>query len=74
MDFFKSYNDTYGHQAGDRALIKIAKAIKDVVKRPGDLIARYGGEEFAVVLPNTDMFGATKVAKRICFAALLFAP
>ncbi|NEU83617.1 PleD family two-component system response regulator [Nostoc sp. UIC 10630] len=68
VDFFKSYNDTYGHQAGDRALLEIAKAIKDVVKRPGDLVARYGGEELAIVLPYTDMFGAAKVAKRICFA------
>ncbi|RCJ30309.1 hypothetical protein A6769_33745 [Nostoc punctiforme NIES-2108] len=68
VDFFKSYNDTYGHQAGDRALIEIAKAIKDVVKRPDNLIARYGGEEFALVLPNTNMFGAAKVVERICFA------
>ncbi|AUB40113.1 Two-component response regulator, PleD family [Nostoc flagelliforme CCNUN1] len=68
VDFFKSYNDTYGHQAGDRALIEISKAIKNIVQRPADLVARYGGEEFAVILPDTDELGATKIAERICFA------
>ncbi|MBD2677278.1 MULTISPECIES: PleD family two-component system response regulator [Nostoc] len=68
VDFFKSYNDTYGHRVGDRCLIKIAQAIKDIVKRPGDLVARYGGEEFAVILPNTDTQGATYVAEKICDA------
>jgi diguanylate cyclase (GGDEF)-like protein len=68
VDYFKSYNDTYGHQAGDRALIKIAKAILDIVQRPADLVARYGGEEFAVILPGTDELGATKIAEKICFA------
>ncbi|MBW4677105.1 MAG: PleD family two-component system response regulator [Desmonostoc geniculatum HA4340-LM1] len=68
VDFFKSYNDTYGHRVGDRCLLKIAQAIKDIVKRPGDLVARYGGEEFAVILPNTDTEGATHVAEKICDA------
>ncbi len=68
VDFFKSYNDTYGHRAGDRCLIEIAQAIKDIVKRPGDLVARYGGEEFAVILPNTDTEGVTYVAEKICDA------
>ncbi|RCJ15889.1 diguanylate cyclase response regulator [Nostoc sp. ATCC 43529] len=68
VDFFKSYNDTYGHRVGDRCLIKIAQAIKDIVKRPGDLVARYGGEEFAVILPNTDTQGATYIAEKICDA------
>ena len=66
VDFFKLYNDTYGHRVGDRCLQKIAKAIKDIIKRPGDLVARYGGEEFAVILPNTDTEGATHVADNIC--------
>ncbi|MBP5977834.1 diguanylate cyclase, partial [Brasilonema sp. CT11] len=48
--------------------IEIAKAIRDIVQRPGDLVARYGGEEFAVILPNTDVLGSTGVAQRICFA------
>ncbi|MEH1999931.1 MAG: GGDEF domain-containing protein [Nostoc sp.] len=68
VDFFKFYNDTYGHQAGDRALIEISKAIKNIVQRPADLVARYGGEEFVVILPDTDELGATKIAERICFA------
>ncbi|MHC5594764.1 MAG: GGDEF domain-containing protein [Nostoc sp.] len=68
VDFFKSYNDTYGHRVGDRCLQEIAKAIKDIIKRPGDLVARYGGEEFAVILPNTDTEGATHVANKICHA------
>jgi diguanylate cyclase (GGDEF)-like protein len=65
VDFFKSYNDTYGHQAGDACLRKIAKAISDTVHRPFDLVARYGGEEFVVVLPNTPIAGATQVASQI---------
>ncbi|MBN3879973.1 MAG: diguanylate cyclase domain-containing protein [Nostoc sp.] len=68
VDFFKLYNDTYGHRVGDRCLQKIAQAIKDMIKRPGDLVARYGGEEFAVILPNTDTKGATHVADEICHA------
>lgn len=68
VDFFKLYNDTYGHRVGDRCLQEIAKAIKDIIKRPGDLVARYGGEEFAVILPNTDAEGASHVADNICHA------
>ncbi|MDZ8070939.1 MAG: PleD family two-component system response regulator [Nostoc sp. DedQUE08] len=68
VDFFKLYNDTYGHRVGDRCLQKIAQAIKDIIKRPGDLVARYGGEEFAVILPNTDTKGAIHVADQICHA------
>ncbi len=65
VDHFKLYNDAYGHQAGDLCLYKIAQAINNTVKRPGDLVARYGGEEFAVILPNTDLKGAKHVAQEI---------
>ncbi|MBD2181359.1 diguanylate cyclase [Planktothrix sp. FACHB-1355] len=65
IDSFKTYNDTYGHQAGDECLRLVAKAIQRAVKRPADLVARYGGEEFAVILPNTDLKGGLRVAKEI---------
>lgn len=67
-DYFKAYNDTYGHVRGDNCLKQIAEAMQDVVSRPGDLVARYGGEEFAVVLPNTDAEGAEEIAHEICKA------
>lgn len=73
VDFFKSYNDTYGHQAGDRCLQEIAKAIKNTVKRPADLVARYGGEEFAVILPATNTEGAIVLAETICSAVKILA-
>ena len=65
VDYFKPYNDYYGHQAGDNCLKQIAVAIQQAIKRPADLVTRYGGEEFAVILPNTDIAGATKVAEEI---------
>ncbi len=65
LDYFKLYNDTYGHQAGDRCLHKIAQAIRQAIKRPADLAARYGGEELAIILPNTAPEGAKKVAEKI---------
>ncbi|WP_066426235.1 PleD family two-component system response regulator [Anabaena sp. 4-3] len=66
VDFFKAYNDTYGHRAGDRCLQLVAQAIKNSVKRSVDLVARYGGEEFAVILPRTDAQGAVHIAMTIC--------
>jgi diguanylate cyclase (GGDEF)-like protein/PAS domain S-box-containing protein len=65
VDFFKAYNDHYGHQQGDEALIAIAQAASQAVKRSADLIARYGGEEFGIVLPNTRRTGAEIVAKAV---------
>ncbi|WP_289501089.1 diguanylate cyclase [Gloeocapsopsis sp. IPPAS B-1203] len=65
VDYFKSYNDHYGHQAGDRCLKQVAQIISATLERPGDLVARYGGEEFAVILPNTEAEGAIKVAQKI---------
>ncbi|MDY7004534.1 MAG: PAS domain S-box protein [Cyanobacteriota bacterium] len=62
IDFFKKYNDTYGHQQGDECLQQVAKAISKVVKRPTDLVARYGGEEFAIILSNTNLEGAIHLA------------
>ncbi len=63
VDFFKSYNDNYGHQNGDRCLRSIADTVKKAVKRSIDVVARYGGEEFAVIMPNTDIHGALNVAE-----------
>jgi diguanylate cyclase (GGDEF)-like protein len=65
-DFFKSYNDSYGHLRGDSCLKQIAEAALDVVARPGDLVARFGGEEFAAILPNTGKSGALQLACDIC--------
>lgn len=65
IDYFKDYNDTYGHLAGDFCLHTIAQAINRALKRPSDLVARFGGEEFAVILPDTDIDGAVFVAERI---------
>lgn len=64
-DFFKAYNDTYGHVAGDECLKAVSIAVKSCVRRPSDLVARYGGEELAIILPNTDCAGAVIIAKLI---------
>lgn len=65
VDFFKQYNDYYGHQMGDDCLVAIARALEQSVQRPADLVARYGGEEFAVILPDTTASGSITVAQRI---------
>ncbi|MEM9007292.1 MAG: diguanylate cyclase [Cyanobacteria bacterium P01_F01_bin.86] len=65
IDYFKAYNDVYGHLAGDDCLRLIAQIIRDAVQRPADMVARYGGEEFVVVLPKTDLTGAQAVAEKI---------
>ncbi|MHC8355567.1 diguanylate cyclase domain-containing protein [Pseudomonas sp. LB3P81] len=65
VDYFKSFNDSFGHLEGDEALRKVATAIRDVSARPSDLPARYGGEEFVLVLPNTSPVGARLVAEKL---------
>lgn len=65
IDYFKPYNDTYGHQEGDNCLIRVAQKISNVVQRPTDLFARYGGEEFAIILPETSPHGALIVAESV---------
>ena len=65
IDFFKGYNDNYGHLKGDDCLINVAKSISLSAKRPLDFVTRYGGEEFAVILPETDEEGAKIIAEII---------
>jgi diguanylate cyclase (GGDEF)-like protein len=65
VDYFKNYNDFYGHLAGDDCLVRVASAIQSVLHRPTDLVARYGGEEFAVILPCTPVEGAVRIAEAI---------
>ena len=63
LDFFKKYNDTYGHQQGDVCLKLVAAKLKEMLHRPGDRVARFGGEEFVVLLPGTDLEGGRQVAE-----------
>lgn len=65
VDYFKQYNDLYGHMAGDKALRQLGNVIREINVRPEDLLARYGGEEMAVLLPGSGLDGALMVAERI---------
>ncbi|WP_261842861.1 GGDEF domain-containing protein [Aliamphritea ceti] len=65
IDYFKAYNDHYGHLNGDNCLRQVAKAIKDSARRVQDIVSRYGGEEFCILLPETDLAGAQKLAENI---------
>lgn len=65
VDFFKRYNDHYGHQAGDACLRQVANCLQQTLKRPGDLAARFGGEEFVCLLPDTDLLGALVLARQL---------
>lgn len=68
VDHFKAFNDTYGHPAGDQALIEVAAVCEANTERSSDLAARYGGEEFAIILTNTDTAGAMKIAEDVLLA------
>lgn len=68
VDYFKAFNDRYGHPAGDRCLQRVAGALSAAASRPADQVARYGGEEFAVILPETAAAGARQVAERLVAA------
>ena len=65
IDFFKLYNDHYGHQGGDDCLKKVALGLESAIHRDSDFLARYGGEEFSAILPGTDLDGAVKVAEEM---------
>jgi diguanylate cyclase (GGDEF)-like protein len=65
IDFFKLFNDTYGHPKGDDCLVRVAQAMDEAINRPADLVARYGGEEFVALLVDTDAEGARLVAERM---------
>ncbi|QPK64649.1 diguanylate cyclase [Methylomonas sp. LL1] len=65
VDYFKAYNDCYGHGAGDTCLKQVAALLSAMVSRPCDLVARYGGEEFVILMPETDIDGARRVAEQL---------
>ncbi len=71
IDYFKAYNDSYGHPAGDRCLYQIAQTLHNHLSRAGDVVARYGGEEFAIILPNTNLRGARCVVEGLQAAIAL---
>ena len=64
VDYFKNYNDHYGHPGGDECLSRVGGALRSLVRRPGDCVARYGGEEFAIILAHTGMQGAWNLAEQ----------
>lgn len=68
IDYFKPYNDHYGHQAGDKCLISVAQALRACIRRPNDLLARWGGEEFVIVMMDADADAAAAAAERIRLA------
>ncbi len=68
IDFFKKYNDGYGHQGGDDCLRRVSTALATTMRRSSDMVARYGGEEFGVILPNTDLNGAMVIAEELRLA------
>jgi diguanylate cyclase (GGDEF)-like protein len=68
IDFFKKYNDFYGHVEGDRCLFMLSQKLSRELKRPGDIMARWGGEEFACILPETDFEGAKHIAAKLLLA------
>jgi len=63
IDYFKLFNDHYGHLAGDEVLQKVARLLQGTVNRAGDMVARYGGEEFCIILPNTEVAGGMEIAE-----------
>jgi diguanylate cyclase (GGDEF)-like protein len=65
IDYFKKYNDCYGHGEGDECLKRVAETLSNTVKRPNDMLARYGGEEFVCILPQTDLSGAKSIAEEM---------
>lgn len=65
IDYFKQFNDIYGHLEGDDCLKKVAGVLAAEVHRPADLVARYGGEEFVILLPDTDISGSSRIAEKM---------
>jgi len=68
VDFFKRYNDNYGHAPGDEVLKAVAKGLSNAVQRPSDVVARFGGEEFVMLFPDTDALGGRILAEKACLA------